>query len=66
MWHIRQGPAAMLQAGKDFPRNILPEPLNTIMSVCDGYLPQRRHVGNFVLEGEVGAKQKNLKNRRKA
>ncbi len=33
-WHVRQGPAATLQAGKDFPRNILPAPINTISSVC--------------------------------
>ena len=32
-WHDQQGTAATLQAGKDFPRNILPAPINTIISV---------------------------------
>ncbi len=34
MWHVRQGSAATLRAGKDFTCNILPEPINTIISVC--------------------------------
>ena len=41
--HIRKGPAAMLRAWKDFPHNILPEPINTIIRVCAPKRQRRCH-----------------------